>query len=99
MTEEDREELHDAVLSLDRMAMSFGPSQDGSDSIVDAVDGVGWCVRKIADAITPHDAAPGHDAQGGTVSSLTEAAMGLTAAMSSVASAIREVADAIRDKT
>lgn len=56
----------------------------------------GDAIKKLADAITP-PAAPGTDAQGGHVESLTEAVMGITGALSDIASAIRELAEAVRE--
>lgn len=50
--------------------------------------------RVIANAITA-DAAPGHDAAGGTVNSLTEAVMGMTAALTMIAQAMERIADAL----
>jgi hypothetical protein len=52
--------------------------------------------RVIANAISA-DAAPGHDATGGTVNSLTEAMMGVTAGLVRIAEALSEVAEAIRE--
>jgi len=46
-------------------------------------------LNKLGYAITP-DAFPGHDEAGGTVASLTEAVMGITAGLFAVAEAIRE---------
>jgi hypothetical protein len=62
-----------------------------------AIQGVANAVRSVANAITPMDAMPGHDANGGTVASLTEAVMGLTASMSRIADAIESVAEAMRN--
>lgn len=55
-------------------------------------------IAAVANAITPRDAAYGHDETGGTVGSLTEAVMGLTAALVQIAHAIDRVADAIESK-
>ena len=52
--------------------------------------------RDIAHAITPRDRSPGPDCNGGNVSSLTEAVMGLTESASHIASAISDLADAVR---
>lgn len=54
-------------------------------------------IRKVAHAISA-DAAPGHDASGGTVDSLTEAVMGMTAGLFAIASAIESLADTRGDK-
>ena len=50
----------------------------------------------VAESITAI-AAPGTDAAGGTVTSLTEATMGITAGLCNIASAIEAVADAISE--
>ncbi len=50
----------------------------------------------IAKAITA-DASPGKDCLGGTVSSLTEAVMGITAGLCKVAHALSDIAEAIRE--
>jgi hypothetical protein len=53
--------------------------------------------KAIANAITPLGAAPGTDASGGFVSSLTEAVMGVSAGLSSIAEAINDLAMAVRE--
>jgi hypothetical protein len=52
-------------------------------------------VRRVAEAITP-TATAGKDAVGGTVISLTEAVMGITAALVQIAEATYDLADAVR---
>ena len=52
---------------------------------------------KIADAITPFSGCHGTDAAGGTVGSLTEAVMGVTAGLVAIATAIHDLADAVRE--
>jgi hypothetical protein len=54
-------------------------------------------VELIANSITPMQAAPGHDETGGTVMSLTEAVMGITAALMRVAESNESIAEAIRE--
>lgn len=54
-------------------------------------------IGAVANAITPRGLAPGHDATGGTVASLTEAVMGMTAALVQVAEGLRDIAEAIRE--
>ncbi len=72
--------------------------RDGNQAnVVDVLHHVGLTLRSVASAITPADAAPGKDATGGSVGSLTEAVMGLTAGAANIAAAINNVADAIRD--
>lgn len=50
-------------------------------------------VRNVANAISPLDASMGHDETGGTVASLTEAVMGVTAGLCKIAEAIGWVAE------
>lgn len=53
------------------------------------IDAIISALRNIGLSITPNGF-PGHDAAGGTVASLTEAVMGITAGLYAVAEAIRE---------
>lgn len=52
----------------------------------------------LARSITPLTAATGRDATGGTVLSLTEAVMGVTAGLVRIADAIGDLADAVRER-
>ena len=54
-------------------------------------------IGRVANAITPLDAAEGRDATGVRVSSMTEAVMGVTAAMMKIANAIDRLAEAAED--
>lgn len=65
-----------------------------ADELEDVVEQLG---RRVAHAITPGDAMPGQDAMGVSVSSLTEAVMGLTAGLLAIAHAIDALAEAIRE--
>lgn len=51
-------------------------------------------IRTIATAITDN-AAPGHDAAGGTVLCLTEAVMGVTAGLFAIAGSLEKIAEVI----
>lgn len=51
-------------------------------------------IRLLAHAVSA-PAGPGHDAQGGTVDSLTEAMMGVTAANTAIANEMSRIADAL----
>ncbi len=66
-------------------------------NVVDALDRLASCAGAIARAILPPDTMPGHDAAGGTVASLTEAIMGMTAGLVQIATAIHDLADAVRE--
>lgn len=65
----------------------------------DVVRELSGSVEKIARAIVPDNALPGHDAAGGTICSLTESVMGVTAGLYAIASAISDLAEAIRDQS
>jgi len=66
-------------------------------NVVDVVNYLALATGRVANAITPRNAAPGHDATGGTVTSLTEAVMGLSDGAVQIANAINNVAEAIRE--
>jgi hypothetical protein len=87
----------DAIL---RTLESSDLTNSGADpaNVVDALDGITRNLGRVAGAITPLGVAPGHDALGGTVCSLTEAVMGMTAAMVQIASAIGDLAEAVRER-
>ena len=59
-----------------------------------AIIELAYRTEQIAQAITP-PAAPGKDAAGGTVTSLTEAVMGVTGGLVQIAEAIQELANAV----
>lgn len=61
------------------------------------VDELAIKLQRIANAISA-DAAPGNDAAGGTVNSLTEAVMGVTAGLFRIAEAIDGLASALEDR-
>jgi hypothetical protein len=67
-----------------------------SANVVDVLDSVARSLKKLSDAVTPV-AVPGHDATGGSVGCLTEAAMGITGALVQIASAIGDLAEAVRE--
>lgn len=73
--------------AIDRLADNIGSEGEGA--------GVDLSLDRIARAITDMDASRGHDAAGGTVGCLTEAAMGMTAALVQIAQAIERLADAV----
>jgi hypothetical protein len=59
---------------------------------------LGVMINRIARAIYPMGAVDGKDAAGGCVSSLTEAAMGITAGLCNVADGLHDIAEAIRER-
>lgn len=67
-------------------------------NIVDVVNRLSRMTLHVADAITARAAANGSDAMGGTVGSLTEAVMGITAGLAKVAEAIHDLAEAVRER-
>lgn len=87
--------------TADAIANSF-QSPNVADSnmeaanVVDVIHDLSRQARNIALAITPN-AAPGQDANGGTVASLTEAVMGITGGLDKIATAIADLASAIRE--
>ena len=64
------------------------------DGTIKVLDRLG---ERIANAIGG-TGAPGHDATGGCVDSLTEAVMGTTAGLVQIANAISDLAEAIRER-
>lgn len=81
------------TLASDALFNSAGETAN----VVDVLANLGSASRRIADAIAPI-AVPGTDASGGSVSSLTEAAMGITAGLHAVAESLDGIAAAIRDR-
>lgn len=68
-----------------------------SANVVDVIDKLASAVRSAAHAILPAGTAPGHDATGGTIDSLTEAVMGVTAGLCKIADSISDLAQAVRE--
>ena len=66
-------------------------------NVVDVIAALASATRRVADAITPI-AVPAQDASGGSVASLTEAAIGITGGLHQIANAIRECTEAMRDR-
>ncbi len=64
--------------------------------LTELTDGINTAGRRIANAISA-DAAPGTDETGGTINSLTEAVMGVTAGLCRVASSISDLAEAVAE--
>lgn len=62
-------------------------------NLVDTTDRIASMLGLLADAITPQDALSGSDASGGTVTSLTEAVMGVSAGLVLIADAIAGLKD------
>jgi hypothetical protein len=56
-------------------------------------------ISKLSEAITPSGTFPGTDACGGTVASLTEAIMGITAGLNEIAKSIYTLGEVIDNKT
>lgn len=66
--------------------------------LAEAVRDLSCQAQRIANAITPIGAAPSNDATGGSIGSLTEAVMGMTAGMVRIAEAIEYLAEAVRER-
>jgi len=73
--------------------------ENGDKSLVGVIDDLAYSAKQIAAAITPQDVAPGNDATGGTVASLTEAVMGVTGGLVQIANAIQFLAETINEKS
>ena len=67
-------------------------------NVVDVLDGLGTAIQDVALAITPRNTGSGKDALGGTVTSLTEAVMGVSGGLVAIAHAISDLANAVREK-
>lgn len=67
------------------------------DDMENGTAGLEQSVERLANAITPFGAMRGTDAAGGSVGSLTEAVIGITAGLFRIAEAIDGLADAVRD--
>ena len=66
-----------------------GVNMTTNDMLVKAIQSIGYAIAA--------NAAPGHDAMGGTVGCATEAIMGVTAALVRMGEAISEVAEAMNN--
>jgi hypothetical protein len=64
---------------------------------VEGAEKLANAILSLRDAVKPC-AAPGTDAAGGTVDSLTEAIMGITAGLEHIALSICDLADAVRER-
>ena len=85
-----------ATLEVCLMSPNIPDSNLEPSNIVDVLsNSVGYYTKQIARALTPLDAADGTDAQGGNISSLTEAVMGITSALTAVAGSLSDIASAI----
>jgi hypothetical protein len=91
------EAITDAVEQLRDLFESRLEPTPKVSNLVDVVDDLHRSVRAVAHAITPV-AAPGHDPDGGVVTSLTEAVMGISFGLRAIAEAIADLADAVRSK-
>ena len=75
------------------MSVNVFDSNLETANVVDVIDALARAVRLNASAITPLDTGPGTDSAGGTITSLTEAVMGVTAGLFEIASAIEHLAE------
>jgi len=88
------EEIADAISDAFH---SWG--ENGKENVVTALTEVAYNANRIAKAITPQDASAGYDATGGTITSLTEAVMGITGGLVQIANAIQSLAESVNQKT
>lgn len=66
-------------------------------NVVDAIDKLAAAASNIAYGLCDPNAAPGRDANDGTVGCVTEAIMGITGGLFRIAHAIEDLAEAIRE--
>jgi len=92
-----RDQLADAIISS-LQSPNVSDSNLEAANVVDVIDSLADSARLIARAITA-SAAPGTDATGGTVDSLTEAVMGITGGLVRVADSIADLAAAVRERS
>lgn len=71
----------------------------GIDSLekLEAIQRIGGALYSLGAAITPSGVGPGEGANGGTVTSLTEAVMDAAESLARIASAIEDLAAAVRE--
>lgn len=82
----------------DAMSQAFRENDDdGADNMFDAIANLASAAKSIANAMTPLGLAPGDDASGGAVGSLTEAVMGVTAGLVRIADSIEMLACAVSE--
>jgi hypothetical protein len=70
---------------------------EADNDLAGVVEDLVHATYQVAKAITPPDTVAGHDETGGTVDSLTEAVMGVTAGLCRIAAALDGLADAVRE--
>jgi hypothetical protein len=92
MSEMDRTDtstaIHDSFMSR-----NVKDSNLEKANLVDTTDRIASMIDSLASAITPQDTLGGQDATGGTVLSLTEAVMGVSAGLVQIADAIASLKD------
>jgi hypothetical protein len=80
--------IHDSFMSRNVKDSNFENA-----NLVDTTDRMASMIGSLASAITPQDILGGQDATGGTVLSLTEAVMGVSAGLVQIADAIASLKD------
>jgi hypothetical protein len=88
------EEMKDIRSSLVRIDCAL--RCEGDEPLLYALPEIATGIKAVANAITPIGAAPGQDAGGGYVGSLTEAVMGVSGGLFAIAGAIDRLAAAIQ---
>jgi hypothetical protein len=89
-----RNETADALRDV-LISPNVADSNGECANVVDGLSLLADAVTRVARAITPLSAAPGHDSHGGHIESLTEAMMGVGRSLADIASAAGEIAEAI----
>ena len=91
----DESMIAQAILTM-LQSLNVSDSNGEVANVVDVIHDLAVAARRISTAITA-PASPGTDATGGSVDSLTEAVMGITAGLVRIADAISGLADAVRE--
>jgi hypothetical protein len=86
--------------SLDRCFISPNVADSNLEpaNLVDVMDRAAYSMKRIADAIMPHDTLPHQTPDGGNVDSLTEAVIYAAQGLGKIADAISDLAEAVRDR-
>lgn len=98
MIEQVADAIHDMVEELGMQVDRIGDAlkDDNGEPWLASLPAIASGLQAVANAVTPLGDAPGQDAGGGYVGSLTEAVMGISGGLFAIAGAIERLADAIR---
>ena len=88
--------MSDEAIRSGAAEISSAIADEEGPSLATVISELGKASARIASAITA-DASPGNDSTGGSVGSLTEAVMGVTAGLCRIADAIESLAESVRE--